>query len=197
MVQARPRFTSFEQYLDTDPSELPEGRYELVNGEIIEMGAENDQNVEIAGFLYTVLLQFFPHYLIRRGSEVAVNSEAVTSRLPDLVVITKEARAQLRKDKPSLIGLDLPAPRLVIEVVSPGEASSENYKRDYIEKRQEYARRGIQEYWIVDPNRQIVLILSLKNGTYHEQPYRGGKLVKSQVLQTLNLTAAQILEPED
>jgi hypothetical protein len=38
-------------------------------GVIVEMGDENDGNVVIAGFLFSVLLQFVPHYLMRRGTD--------------------------------------------------------------------------------------------------------------------------------
>ncbi|NJN49181.1 MAG: hypothetical protein HC805_04565 [Alkalinema sp. RL_2_19] len=43
----------------------------------------------------------------------------------------------------------MPVPQLVVEVVSPGEPGEKNYDRDYVEKRCEYAARGIAEYWIV------------------------------------------------
>ena len=45
-------------------------------------------------------------------------------------------------------------PELVIEVVS--ESSSD---RDYTEKRDEYWTLGVKEYWIVDAERQQVLVL--------------------------------------
>ncbi|WP_367889252.1 Uma2 family endonuclease [Leptolyngbya iicbica] len=44
----------------------------------------------------------------------------------------------------------MPAPLLVVEVVSPGKV---NEDRDYRYKRSEYATRGIGEYWIIDPSR--------------------------------------------
>ena len=44
MTQAKQRFRTIEQYAALDPSELPEGNYELVNGEIIELPAESDPN---------------------------------------------------------------------------------------------------------------------------------------------------------
>lgn len=39
-------------------------------------------------------------------------------------------------------------PALVVEIVSPGSA---NNKRDRVVKRQLYAKHGVPEYWIVDP----------------------------------------------
>ena len=46
------------------------------------------------------------------------------------------------------ITLDMAPPRLVVEVVSPGQ---ENHRRDYREKRNQYEWRGIPEYWICRP----------------------------------------------
>jgi Uma2 family endonuclease len=147
MVQSKTRFTSIEEYAALDTSDLPECPYELVDGEIVEMGAEADQNLKIAIFLISILLQFVPYYLLRKGAEVEVDSRSVTSRFPDLMVLTPEANAALLADKRSLLTKKMPPPRLVVEVVSPGEESSPNYRRDYVDKPKEYAQRGISEYW--------------------------------------------------
>lgn len=52
---------------------------------------------------------------------------------------------------------------LVMEVVSPGR---QNRERDLEVKRLEYARAGIGEYWIVDPERRTVSVLALTDGVY-------------------------------
>jgi Uma2 family endonuclease len=52
---------------------------------------------------------------------------------------------------------------LVVEVVSP-----DHPPRDYEEKRVDYAKAGIPEYWIVDPQARRVLILTLHGDTYVE-----------------------------
>jgi Uma2 family endonuclease len=194
MVQVKPRFKSLEDYLAIDPAKLPAGKYELVNGELIELGAETDQNAEIASFLFSVLLQFAPYYLLRRGTEIAVPNKVVTSREPDLMLITEEIRNALPRDKRSLISLDYPAPRLVIELVSPGVPGSENYDRDYIQKRKEYAERGIPEYWLIDPVRAVVAVLLLVDGQYVERTFQGGDRLESPTFTMLQLTAEQILK---
>ena len=192
MVQSTIRFNNLADYAALDPAELPEGNYELINGTIVEMGAESDVNLEIASLLFSCLLQFVPYYLLRRGTEVAVSSQSVTSRYPDLVVLTEETRHAMQRDKRSLIGLDIPAPRLVIEVVSPG---SENRDRDYIQKRQEYAARGIPEYWLIDPERRLVTILQLTNGVYQESQYQNEDMIRSREFPLLELSTEQILKP--
>jgi Uma2 family endonuclease len=55
-------------------------------------------------------------------------------------------------------------PEIVIEVVSPGSE-----QRDYVEKREEYLRFGIREYWIVDADREEVLVLRRSAGRWVER----------------------------
>src|SRR5205823_1127269 len=52
---------------------------------------------------------------------------------------------------------------LVMEVVSPDPKSR---NRDLVKKRREYARAGIPEYWIVDPQEQRITVLTLADRTY-------------------------------
>jgi Uma2 family endonuclease len=193
MTQAKVRFTNIEAYAGLDTSDLPECRFELVDGVIVEMGAENDRNNVIASFLFAVLLQFAPYYLLRRGTEIEVDSVYVTCREPDLMVLTESTDKALQDDKRSIVKLTMPNPALVIEVVSPGEPGSDNYKRDYEQKPKEYAARGIPEYWLIDPSRQMMIVLVLKNGQYRGEELRGSDRVVSPAFPDLNLTAEQVL----
>ena len=194
MTQAKQRFRTIEQYAALDPSDLPEGNYELVDGVIVEMGAESDQNLEIVALLFSVLPQFVPYYLLRKGTEINVPSR-LTSRYPDLMVLTEDTRAAMKRDKRSLVALDMPTPALVVEVVSPGKPGSDNYDRDYVEKPKEYAARGIPEFWQVDPSpdRAVVIVLTLKDGAYQSREFRGSDRVISPTFPELQLTAEQIL----
>ena len=62
------------------------------------------------------------------------------------------------------ITLDMPPPRLVAEVVSPGKT---NRDRDYIHKRAQYAAIAVPEYWLIDSVAQTVMVLTL-DGEYRE-----------------------------
>ena len=194
MVQTKTRFKNFAEYAAADPSELPEGHYELVDGDIVEMGAENDENIQMSIFLILMLAQVVPHYLIRRGTEIAVPSRLVTSRYPDLMILTEATRAAMKRDQRSLISLEMPAPKLVVEVVSPGNLGSANYDRDYVKKPQEYAARGISEYWLIDPAREVILLHLLGDGQYQVTEFRGNQLIESLGFESLKLTAEQVLK---
>lgn len=189
MTQARLRFTSLEDYLSYDGG--TDRCYELVNGELIELPAESDLNVQIAGFLFVMLSQLIPYYLLRRGTEIAVSSRTVTSRYPDLIVLTKALLASLEGATRSVVTLDMPAPALVVEIVSPGET---NHERDYVEKRSEYALRGIPEYWLIDPEASLVTVLMLDGKTYQAAEFQGSDRVISLTFRSLQLTAEQLLK---
>ena len=63
---------------------------------------------------------------------------------------------------------------LVMEVVS---GSDSDRRRDLVEKRSEYARAGIPEYWIVDPEEGRIIVLVLQGTEYVEHGAfgRGGR----------------------
>jgi Uma2 family endonuclease len=52
---------------------------------------------------------------------------------------------------------------LVIEVVSP---DPKDRKRDLKEKPRVYAKAGIPEYWIVDPKKETITVLTLSGKAY-------------------------------
>lgn len=90
---------------------------------------------------------------------------------------------------------------IVVEIVSPGKPGEEHYDRHYIDKRQEYAERGIPEYWIIAPSRQVVLVLTLPEKSYQEQHFTGEMAIlqrrrfanASPTFLHLNLTADRVL----
>jgi len=193
MVQAKPRFKSFEEYLTYDDG--TDTRYELVNGGLVEMGAESPLNLDIAFFLGVFFVQMgIPMQRIGIKNLIAVDSAKVTAREPDLTIHSEASKRAISQEKQALLPIDAPTPLLVIEVVSPGEPGSENYDRDYIDKREEYAKRGVPEFWLIDPERAVVLVLTLVGSTYKAAEFRGGDHIRSAQFRQLQLTAEQILE---
>lgn len=111
-------------------------------------------------------------------------------RMPDLMILSEELASVLLVSGRSTITEDMPAPLLAVEVVSPGKA---NEDRDYRYKRSEYAARGIAEYWIVDPMKAKVTVLTLVDGLYELVEYAEDEQVISSVLPGVGLTVAQVL----
>jgi Uma2 family endonuclease len=77
-------------------------------------------------------------------------------REPDVVYMKAENARRRRNEYWE--GADL-----VIEVVSPDHKDRE---RDLKTKRQEYARAGIPEYWIIDPQEKVIRVLTLEGKAY-------------------------------
>lgn len=67
---------------------------------------------------------------------------------------------------------------------------------NYIDKRREYAQRGIPEYWIVDPAAAVALVLSLVGQEYQKQRFVGDEQLVSPGFPQLELRADQVLQAE-
>jgi Uma2 family endonuclease len=133
MVRAARKFT-LEEYLAYDDGE--ETRYELVNGELVEMPPESKRNNLIALYLLSEFLKLVPIQCIcYKDTEILVVGNPTKVRIPDLLILTEELVTALG-DKRATITQEMPAPALVIEVVSPGKV---NEDRDYRYKRSEYS----------------------------------------------------------
>lgn len=185
---ATQKLLTMEEYLAYDDG--TDTRYELVDGELVEMPPESPENCDLARFLFTELLKFFPFYLIaHKDIEIEVSGRRAKCRLPDLVVHTEESKAALTGSTRNTITRDLPPPALVIEVVSPGAA---NRARDYRHKRTEYAARGIVEYWIVDPQTRQITVCKWVDGQYEDTVFTGASRIQSDVVPTWELTVERV-----
>ncbi|BAU44148.1 Uma2 family endonuclease [Leptolyngbya sp. O-77] len=169
MTQARATFASFEEYLTYSDAAPLEGRYELIDGELIELPPESELNNWIADNLQFLLAiaHLFPRRLIKTHAlelQVPVlQPKDAANRYPDLVILRPE-HLELTQRRLT-ITLEMPPPRLVVEVLSPGKT---NRDRDDVRKRLQYAAVGIPEYWLIDPIAQTVTVLSLEGTAYRE-----------------------------
>jgi Uma2 family endonuclease len=192
MTFTKARFASFEAYLSADVSDLPEERCEYWDGELVPVMTESSGNDDIANYLFSVLLQMgIYRKLIRPGrAEVEVIGRPRT-RFPDLTVLDQVHLPLV--EKRLTITRKMPPPRLVVEVVSPGAESQDNYKRDYQDKRDQYAAIGIHEYWIIDPDREWFMVGTLISGAYQFKTFQGEAAIVSPTFPELRLTTAEIL----
>lgn len=183
---------SFNDYLALKDIDY-EGCAELVDGELIELPPESGINTEIAAIWFAALLASGVSTLHLKMGNCEVQTPVLergdaANRFPDVVVIREEHRSLTRNRM--TITLDMPPPRFVLEVVSPGET---NRHRDYVRKRAQYAAVGIPEYVIVDPEDQTVTVLILQQGTYQESGcYRDAEQVISPTFPALALTVDQL-----
>jgi Uma2 family endonuclease len=78
---------------------------------------------------------------------------------------------------------------LVIEIVSdsPGDR-----KRDLETKVAEYEMAGIQEYWVVDPQRKMVLLHHLVHSKYAVDAFGNGQAAHSRVLDSFSVDVVEL-----
>ncbi len=183
------KYFTLEDYLAYDDG--TDTQYELVNGELAEMPSESDINGLIVVILMFALSRFVSPDRFRVKTEIAVSGYRATVRIPDLMVLTEESAAALQGAARSILLPDMPPPALVVEVVSSG---IENEQRNYRYKRSEYAARAIQEYWVVDPTAEQVMVLTWVAGLYEEAVFKGDQRIVSALFPELQLTAAQVLQ---
>lgn len=191
MTAATAKRMTLEEYLEYDDG--TDTRYELVDGVLVEMGAENPLNSKIAIFLLFAFARLgVSESCLAIGHQIAVSSTKATARQPDLIVHSPESDAAIMADG-KILRAGLPVPLLVVEVVSNSYQDKQSYERDYKEKPVEYADRDIPEYWIIDPDRAIVRIGTLMDGAYQFHEFTDEQLIVSPSFPGLSLTAAQVL----
>jgi Uma2 family endonuclease len=197
MVQSKLRFAAFEDYLAYDKDLGLEARHELIDGKLIELPSETELNTAIAHLLLALLMRSGVRLRLIKLYQCEIQVPILrpgdpANRFPDLVVLRPE-HLPLTQQRLTLT-LGMAPPQLVVEVVSPGQ---ENRARDYIHKRAQYAAREIPEYWIIDPELQVVVVLVLQGDCYQEVgTFQGNTLMTSSAFPELKLTPVQILHVE-
>lgn len=179
-------FLSFDDGTDT--------YYELENGELLAMAPESELNQRIASFLFAYFLRVgVPFERLRMKTELAVSGIRATVRIPDFLVLSAELVTALEGAARATVMLEMPPPRLVVEIVSPGK---KNADRDYRYKKSQYEARGIEEYWIVDPVAGQVSVLSLVEGLYEVATFEEESVLISKMLSEFkreDLSAGRLL----
>ena len=152
MVAREPKAKlTYEDYAKT-----PEGeRWELIDGELNIALPRKEAHQSVQANLGA------PMHLFARENDSGrvyfapfdvVLSDTDTVQ-PDLLFISKSRLNVITED--NIQG----APDLVVEIRSPTTA-----RQDWTVKRELYARHGVREYWLVDPEAATVAVLLLEDG---------------------------------
>lgn len=151
-----------------DYRKLPEGaKYQLIDGEIIEMPSPTLKHQQIAMSLArqmgNIAFEKQNGTALFAPMDVFINEENTFQ--PDLLFVRHQHAGRLQPD-----GVHGP-PDLVIEILSP----STGYY-DMKKKFQVYERYGVQEYFIVDPEDLEVVGYRRDGGRFHEFLREKGKI---------------------
>ena len=143
-------------YTIDDVYSLPEGsRAELIDGQIYYMAPPTRKHQELAGELFGIIREYIKS---KNGScrpyvapfAVFLNGNDDNYVEPDISVICDSSKLH----DEGCIG----APDWIIEIVSPGSR-----RMDYFTKLFKYRTAGLREYWIVDPEKDRILVYDFES----------------------------------
>jgi Uma2 family endonuclease len=125
-------------------------RHELIDGEHYVTPSPNIRHQRISGNLHLLIGTWLEEHPI--GQLFYAPLDVVFSNVdvvePDLLYMSNERAAQVM----TLLHVK-GVPELVVEIASPGTR-----KRDETIKRRLYERFGVAEYWVVDPDVDVVRV---------------------------------------
>jgi Uma2 family endonuclease len=169
-------------YVDYKARELKPGeRYELIDGITYAMSAPNDSHQailmelarQIANFLVDKPCKVRPSpYDMRLFYEEDESDDVVVQ--PNISVICDESKRGTEGCRG--------APNLVVEILSPPNTAIEMQR-----KLELYQDAGVWEYWIVNPDRNVITACRLEDGRYIIQLYRIAETARSPVLPGLEV----------
>ncbi|MEX0882543.1 MAG: Uma2 family endonuclease [Cyclobacteriaceae bacterium] len=151
---------SYADYLTWQMDEM----VELIKGRVFRSAAAAPRRIhqEISGKVFNKLFNFLEKHPckvyeapfdVRLPVKSKKNEDIDTVIQPDICVICDKSKL----DDLGCIG----APDLIIEILSPG-----SNKKELRNKYEVYEESGVNEYWIIHPDEQTVMIYTLKEGKY-------------------------------
>ena len=201
MLLAKSKTISFDDFITWLP-ERSAYRYELRDGEILEMPKPRGKHSEIAGFIISelnfIIRQSPLLYLIPRES-IVKSLDGKSGYEPDGIVLDREMLAQEPRWETESIITQGSSVKLAIEVVST------NWQDDYALKQIAYQALGIQEYWIVDylglggrnfigyPKQPTISIYYLVDDEYDLHQFRGSDRIQSPTFPNLELSIDKLV----
>jgi Uma2 family endonuclease len=200
MTQALPKIVTLDEFITWYP-ENSGVRYELHNGEIVEMSQPTGKHERIKGFSAAELtLEFrrlnLPYFIPNQA--IVKPPERESGYFPDVLILNDTALVDepfWEKSSTVTKGASIP---LVIEVVST------NWRDDYYLKLADYESMCIPEYWIVDyaalgarkfignPKQPTFSVYQLIDGEYQVTQFWGSDRIISPSFPELILTAEQV-----
>lgn len=151
-------------YTIEDIYALPDGkRAELIDGKIYYMAPPSTKHQRLLNFINTEINIF-----IRKNNgecEVFPAPFSVFLNENDQNYVEPDISVVCDKNKITDQGCQ-GAPDWIIEIVSPSSKS-----RDYMIKLFKYRTAGVREYWIVDPDKQMISVYAFENDTVEQYDF--------------------------
>jgi len=170
---------NYQDYL-----QLPEDkRYEIIDGELFMVPSPNEAHQHILAYIFNCVFNYVIKnklgYVYCAPFDVLFSEEDIVQ--PDIIFVSNKNKKIITKD--NIKG----APDLLVEILSPFTS-----KRDVGIKKKLYARHGVREYWIVDPERETVDVFKLKGREFEGKRYGAQDCLSCSVIKNLIIEAKEI-----
>ena len=179
MANVNTAILTYEDYLNAPDDE----RYELLDGELVILPTPNIAHQVILGNLLCELFDFVKEKKMGEAfMRVAVVLSDTNVVEPDITYVSAS--------RVDIIGVDAiqGAPDLLVEILSTSDP-----ERDTVRKRGIYARHGVGEYWIADPEALSIRVMTLEGNAYREAEEFGmGDVLTSSALEGLELEVGSV-----
>ncbi len=139
------------EYTLQDYYALPDDRrVELIDGHFYDMAAPSFVHQQIVGFVYAQIRDFIE----KNGGDcipsvspvdVQLDCDNKTMIQPDVLIVCDPKKVRN-------FGV-LGAPDFVLEVISPSSK-----EKDMLTKLAKYMEAGVKEYWVIDPERKVLVV---------------------------------------
>jgi Uma2 family endonuclease len=169
--------------------EMKEGqKVEFINGEVIFNSPVKLEH-NIVGVLLSRLLSTFvsQNNLGFTGYEKIMISLTRNDYEPDICFFNK-----FKSDKFDSKQMQFPAPDFIAEIISPSTEHT-----DRVIKYEDYAAHGVNEYWIIDPEKKIIEQYLLNNDIYELNLKSGNGIIRSKIIKGFEIPIDSIFNEEE
>lgn len=151
-------------YSMEDIDNLPDGqRAELMDGQMYMMATPSTKHQRLSGYLYHEIYDYIRR---KRGDcEPFAAPFAVYLYADDSTYLEPDISVVCDRGKLTEKGCN-GAPDWVIEIVSPDSRTM-----DYYRKLMKYSSAGVREYWIVDQDKNRVMVYNFEHDTLEEYAF--------------------------
>lgn len=173
-----------KEYTIEDIYNLPEGqRAELLDGQMYMMAPPSRMHQEIVGELFGIIRDYIKSNNGKCKPYIApfavfLNKDAYTYVEPDISVICDSSKLNEKGCQG--------APDWVIEIVSPG-----SQRMDYMIKLAKYQTSGVREYWIVDQQKNRIMVYDFEREDMNE--YTFSESVKVGIYEDFEIDFSKVL----
>lgn len=165
----------------------PEEKVEFIDGEVVMHSPAKNRHLDITGNIFSLLKTFVAiHQLGSVKSEKYLVVFPRNDYEPDVVFFGPEKSALLAKDT-----IKFPIPDLVVEVLSPSTEA-----RDRGVKFEDYAAHGVAEYWLVDPDENVLEQYLLEGTSYQLKLKSNSGFLQSRALPKFKIPIEALFEEQ-